>query len=57
MDQLVQSQITGHDYIVKFNNLEQWTLIDASAGDRIAVIPYGTSTDDLQLLVLPVGTP
>lgn len=31
--------------------------VDASAGDRIAVIPYGTSTDDLQLLVLPVDTP
>jgi hypothetical protein len=31
--------------------------VDASAGDRIAIIPYGTSTDDLQLLVLPVGTP
>jgi hypothetical protein len=31
--------------------------VDASAGDRIAVIPYGTSADDLQLLVLPVDTP
>jgi hypothetical protein len=31
--------------------------VDASAGDRIALIPYGTSADDLQLLVLPVGTP
>ena len=31
--------------------------IDAAAGDRIALIPYGTSEDDLQLLVLPVDTP
>jgi len=30
--------------------------VDASAGDRIALIPYGTSTSDLQLLVLPVGS-
>jgi hypothetical protein len=29
--------------------------VDASAGDRIALIPYGTSTSDLQLLVLDVG--
>jgi hypothetical protein len=31
--------------------------VDASAGDRIALIPYGTSADDVQLLVLPVATP
>ena len=31
--------------------------VDASAGDRVALIPYGTSESDLQLLVLPVATP
>ena len=30
--------------------------IDATAGDRIALFPYGTSASDLQLLVLPVGS-
>ena len=31
--------------------------VDVSAGDRVALFPYGTSDTDLQLLVLPVGTP
>ena len=31
--------------------------LDASAGDRVALIPYGTSDTDAQLLVLPVDTP
>jgi hypothetical protein len=30
--------------------------VDAAAGDRIALVPYGTSATDLQLLVLPVGS-
>ncbi|TMQ59543.1 MAG: hypothetical protein E6K76_04490 [Candidatus Eisenbacteria bacterium] len=45
VDQLVQSQITGHDYIVKLNNLEQWTLIDASAGDTLLVNQANVSGD------------
>jgi hypothetical protein len=31
--------------------------IDVTAGQRIALIPYGTSADDVQLLVLPVAKP
>jgi hypothetical protein len=30
--------------------------VDATAGDRVALVPYGTSATDLQLLVLPVGS-
>ncbi|HEY7106841.1 MAG TPA: hypothetical protein VH986_10585 [Acidimicrobiia bacterium] len=31
--------------------------VDATAGARVVLIPYGKSTSDLQLLVLPVATP
>jgi hypothetical protein len=31
--------------------------VTAAADDRVAIVPYGTSADDLQLLVLPVATP
>ncbi|TMK61263.1 MAG: hypothetical protein E6G60_11665 [Actinobacteria bacterium] len=31
--------------------------VDAADGDRIAVLPYGTSADHLQLMVLQVATP
>ena len=31
--------------------------VDTTDGDRIAVLPYGTSADHLQLMVLQVATP
>jgi hypothetical protein len=31
--------------------------VDAAAGDRVALIPYGTSLSDLSLLVVPVDRP
>jgi hypothetical protein len=31
--------------------------VTAAADDRVAIVPYGTSADDVQLLVLPVATP
>jgi hypothetical protein len=45
VNQLIQGSITGQSYIVKFNDLEQWTLINTTTGDTLLVNQPNVSGD------------